>query len=288
MANDESVLKEVDQELADERQWAMFRKYGPAAIGLSVAVVIAVGGWQLWHAQNDAAAKAEALEFRNAVELLEEDPSGGREALATVAEEHQSGYAILASFQRAASFARDGERAAAISAFRKIYQDNGAPKRLRDLARLRAAYLSLDDGRDQVLEHLGELPDAVGPFTANAQEIAGLAALGAEDYETALSIFRGLSINIEALASVRARAEEFAALAASGKAGVNITGEMRVDDLLGALGEPAANDATQDDHEGHAHGETDGEEGAQSQDDAAEGAELETETSAEPAESENE
>ncbi len=282
MANDESVLKEVDQELAEERQWAMFRKYGPAAIGAGAAVVLAVGAWQVWNARKDAGAKAEALEFRDAVELLEEDPSGGRTALEGLIEEHNSGYSLLAAFQRAASFARDGERAAAINAFRKIYQDGGAPKRLRELARMRAAYLSLDDGRDSVLNHLGDLAESESAYAPLAKEIAGLAALQAQDYETALSVFRTLSIDIGAPEAVRNRAEEFAALAASGKAGVNITGEMRIDDLLSVLGEAA--EPTGED--GHTH--ADGEEGAHSHDEAEEGVTPDSGATSQPAESENE
>ena len=46
MANEDSVLKEVDQELAEDRQWAMFRKYGPAAIGAGLALILGVGAWQ--------------------------------------------------------------------------------------------------------------------------------------------------------------------------------------------------------------------------------------------------
>jgi hypothetical protein len=49
-------------------------------------------------------------------------------------------------------------------------------------------------------------------------------------------------------APVRQRAEEFAALAAAAKAGVNITGEARVDDLMKALESEGG-----ESHEGHDH-----------------------------------
>lgn|GEM_PF-693677 len=236
MANDESVLREVDQELAEDQQWAMFRKYGPAAIGAGAALVVAVGGWQFWNAHKNSVAKEQALEFRNAVDLLAEDADQGRVALGAISEEGASGYGFLAELQRAASYARDGDRASAIGVYRDIYDNGGAPKRLRDLARIRAAYLALNDGRDAVMAHLGDLPNEEGAFSYHAAEVSGLAALEARDYETSLSIFRGLSIDISAPQAVRTRAEDFAALADSGKAGVNITGETRVDDLLEAIG----------------------------------------------------
>ena len=126
---------------------------------------------------------------------------------------------------------------------------------MRDLARLRAGYLSLSDGRDSVLEDLGDLPSGSSAYAFHAQEISGLAALEEEDYETALSIFRQLSIDLGAPVAIRDRAEDFAALAASGKAGVNITGEARIDDLLSAINDGAAGAAPIDDHAGHDHGD---------------------------------
>ena len=242
MANDESLLKEVDQDLADEKQWAMFRRYGPAAIGAGLALVVGVGAMQIWNARQDGIAQEQALEYENALELMGEKESDGRAALEAIIEEDGSGYAVLAKFHRAASFAREGETTAAVGVYRSIYEDGGAPSRMRELARLRAGYLSLADGRDAVMTHLGDLPDDGGAFSYHAKEISGLAAIKAEDYETALSIFRSLTIDIASPEPVRTRAEDFAALAESGKAGVNITGETRVDDLLNAIG-ASANDA---------------------------------------------
>jgi hypothetical protein len=236
VANEDSALREVDQELAEDQQMAMFRKYGPATIAAGVSLVLAVGGWQFWNAHTVSVAKEKALEFNNAIDLMAEDADQGRTALGAIAEDGASGYAILAELQRAASYARDGDRAAAIGVYRQIYENNSTPRRIRDLARLRASYAALNDGRDAVMAHLGDLPNEDGAFASHAAEVSGLAALEARDYETALSIFRLLSVDLGAPEAVRARAEDFAALADAGKAGVNITGETRVDDLLKVIG----------------------------------------------------
>jgi hypothetical protein len=236
VANEDSALREVDQELAEDQQMAMFRKYGPATIAAGVSLVLAVGGWQFWNAHTVSVAKEKALEFNNAIDLMAEDADQGRTALGAIAEDGASGYAILAELQRAASYARDGDRAAAIGVYRQIYENNTTPRRIRDLARLRASYAALNDGRDAVMAHLGDLPNEDGAFASHAAEVSGLAALEARDYETALSIFRLLSVDLGAPEAVRARAEDFAALADAGKAGVNITGETRVDDLLKVIG----------------------------------------------------
>lgn len=236
MANEDSVLKEVDQELAEERQWAGFRKYGPVVIGAAVALVIGVGAWQAINAARTSAANKDAVEFAEAAEKLIESPVEGRAALAAIGAEAGSGYASLAQFRRAASLAADGDREDAIAAFAAIYQDGGAPKPMRELAQLRAAYLSLQDGREIVLDHLGSLQNSDGPYRPYADEAAGIAALKAEDYETALSVFSGLAARPTTPAPLAQRANEYLALAVSGKAGVNLTGKFALDDVIGAVG----------------------------------------------------
>lgn len=269
MANeDETILREVDQELAEERQWAMFRQHGPAVVGAAIAIVVGVAGWQIWSHLQTSNAEKHAVEFLAAVETLEEDPTAGRAALETVAEA-KGGYGALASLRRAGSYAANGERLKAVEIYREL-ANSDAPRRVRELAQLRAAYLSLADGRDVVMSDLGNLTDATGPFSFYAQEVLALAALFEKDYEVSLSAFRALSINLEAPQGVRERAEEFAALASAAKEGVNITGETRLDDLLKAVGETTAptdtentttepvdaqNDTPSDDHADHNHEE---------------------------------
>lgn len=237
MADDETVLREVDEAMAEDRQRAFFEKNGPLVISGAAAIVLAVAGWQVWTQQKTAKAEEAAMEFSTAIKTLAEAPDDGRVALEGIAESAPDGYALLAEMQRAASLARS-DREGALEIYRKVYADGAAPKRLRELARLRAASLAFADGRDAVLADLGPLPESKSQFGYYASELAGLAALQAKDYQTAESMFSRAAVDPQAPGPVRQRAEEFAALAAAGKAGVNITGEARVDDLLNALGEP--------------------------------------------------
>lgn len=241
MANEDAILREVDQDLAEERQWAMFRRYGPAAIGAAAAVLVAVGGYQWWQLNQRRAAEAEALELRSAIELFETDEAGAHAALAALGEK-DDGYGVLADLLNAAAYARDGERAAALEQYRAVY-DGAAPKRLKEFARIRAAYLALADGRDAVLADLGTLADEDGPFRAHAQEVAGVAALRDRDFETALAIFRQLAIDLSAPQALRTRADEFGALASAGRTGANVFGEAQLDDIIGAVGASEAEEA---------------------------------------------
>ncbi|MEZ5891659.1 MAG: tetratricopeptide repeat protein [Parvularculaceae bacterium] len=241
MANEDSaLLREVDQELAEERQWRMFRQYGPAVLAGAAAIVIGVAAWQAWSHIKTQKSEKEAIAYAEAMKSVETDPTAGRTALSEVAAEN-TGYAVLARLQLAASYAKGGERLKALEIYREIIKGD-APKRVRQLAQLRAAHLALPDGRDVVLADLGDLVTEQGRYGFYAREVEALASLYAKDYEASLSTFRELSIATDAPEGVRRRAEEFAALASAGKAGVNITGELRVEDLLKAVGEETAAD----------------------------------------------
>ena len=235
MTNDETAFREVDEAMAADRQNAFFRENGTAIIGGALAIVAVVAGWQLWSAQKSATAEKASMEFATATEMLAKSAEDGRVALQAIAENGPDGYAALAELRAAASLAAT-DRSGALAIYRKVYASGSAPRRLRELARLRAAALAFPDGRDAVLADLGELPDGKSTFSYYASELAALAALQAKDYQGAESMFRRAAADPQTPGPIRQRAEEFAALASAGKAGVNLTGEARVDDLLEALG----------------------------------------------------
>ena len=203
MANDESILREVDQELSEERLWTRFREQGPRYIAAAVVLIAFVGGWQFWNAHKERQAAESAVSFREAAAKLETSPEEGRTALTTFSEEAPAGYSVLADLRLAGSLARGGERLSARDVYRKVYENSGASKRLGQIARIRAAMLSLEDGREEVMRDLGDLESDATAIGFYARELAGVAALNAGDYETAKGIFERTVINTDAPAPVR-------------------------------------------------------------------------------------
>lgn len=261
MSNDESVLREVDQELAEDRQWAMFRSYGPFIIAGAIAIVGAVAGTQIWNGVRDNTAQEQSLALRNALELMDEDPVAGRDDLSALASASSTGVGVLAQFHLAASYARARDRVAAIDVYESIYTTGSTPSRLKTLARLRAAYMALADGRDTVFTHLGNLETSDDSFRFYAKEVSGLAALGESDFPTAIAIFDELRDSADAPASIAQRAREFAAHARTGQSGVSITGGLEVDSIISAISGEGVNLAPLDEfdpHAGHDHAEGEG------------------------------
>ena len=238
----EGALRDVERQMAADRQTELVRKFTPAFVAFGVAATLGVGGWQLWKADQAKRAEAATTEYRAVLEKSAQNGADAVAALSKFSETAPKGYAVLADMRRAAALAAT-DRVGALALYRKIAADKDAARRLRDVARLRAGYLAFSDGRDAVLKDLGELPNDASALGALARELSALAAFEAGDYEGAKQMFEKLAVDPDASDGVKRRAEGLAALAAAAKAGVNVKGEARASDLAKTLGlgaEPAA------------------------------------------------
>ncbi len=220
MTTDEDVLlREVDEDLQQDKQLDFLKKHGPWLVAAAAAAVIGVGVYQLMMSQRGAAAAADAEAYREAV--LESDEAAGltgADAMQQFGAKAEGGYKALAAFRAAGLFAAAGNSADALASFRTVYADGSAPTRLQDLARLRAASLLLDTDAAEA----GEVADAVTTpsLTPYAKEIKALVAMAAEDFEVAHALLLDLSNGIYTPAPLAGRAAVLLPLADAGRAGV--------------------------------------------------------------------
>lgn len=219
MTNDETILREVDQALAEEQTSQTFTKNLPAVIGAALVVIVGVGGWQVWTNQRAAASAKASAAFDEALKTPGADE--GTKALEAIAGEGGA-YAALAKMRLAAQHAAKDERDEALELYRAVYSGGAGSKRLKDMARIRASYLSLEDGREAALKDLGDLETDKSALGFYAREVIALAALKAGDYQSAEEMFRRAASAPDAPEPIRLRAGEFAALAGAGKAGVEL------------------------------------------------------------------
>ncbi|MEM6414719.1 MAG: tetratricopeptide repeat protein [Pseudomonadota bacterium] len=216
MANEESLLREVNEGLAEDSLANTLQSRLPLIIGGAIAIVAVVAGYQIYAGQKVSVASQAA---RSLSAILNNETAGPEERateLSQVIETSPAGYAALARLRLAASQAATGSRQEALATYRAISKDGGVTNRVRDLASIRAAYLALDDGRSVVIDTIGDLETDTSPLGYFAREVLALAALKDGDYQTAKSIFSEISMALDAPASVRQRSSEFAALAAAG------------------------------------------------------------------------
>jgi hypothetical protein len=239
VTNDETILREVDQALAEDQTSTVFRRNLPLIIGAAVAVVAGVAGWQFYSAKQAAAAQEASKAYEEAIKAVQSGGEAGRAPLEKLAA-GKGGYAVMAKMRLAGAFAADGDRAKALELYRAVYASSHSSKRIKDLARLRAAYLSISDGRDAVIADVGPLETDMSVLGHYAREILGVAALGAGDYQSAETLFLKSAASLDAPEPLKVRAKEYAALAAAGKAGVKFpvfadSGKSQVEEMMEQL-----------------------------------------------------
>ncbi len=203
------IFREVDEEVRAERARALWRKYGVFAIAAAVAVVLAVGGFQLWrHMEAEAAAEASA-QLEAAARLGDEDKTAeAAEAFAALAG-RGDGAGLLARFGEAAERLRVGDRETALERYRALAADESLSPVYRDLARLFQGMAELDAGRPA--EAIALLDGMTGALGHSAAEIVATARAASGESAAAIAGFRALADDDAAPDGVRRRAREMLA-----------------------------------------------------------------------------
>jgi hypothetical protein len=182
--SDESLFREVDEEVRQDQLKKLWDRYGNYVIALCAGVVIAVAalkGWQYWQLKSSEAA---AAAFGQAITLVSDGKRG--EADTAFQGISHAGYARIAKLRRAANLAVEGKSDEAVALYDEVAADTGADPAARDLARIRAGYLLVDTlAPAQLISRLGALDNDQSQWRGAAREIFALAAYRVGDYSMA-------------------------------------------------------------------------------------------------------
>ena len=225
-AEEDILLREVDEDLKQDRTVAFFKQYGPWLGAMGALIVVGVGVVQ-YSRGAEARANAKSAEiYDRAVAVSDDDPTVAVAALSDAADRTNDGYAALARLREAAFLVQDDRKDDAIATLEAVYADKGLPARVQDLARLRAANLLLDDAPARAASIAGAVTTpAMKPL---ADELVGLAALAQGDYEAAYATFSELAqvdVSRQQVPGVLARARLLAPVADAGRRGVSLEPE---------------------------------------------------------------
>ena len=210
----DSLLREVDEDLRQERYTKLWKKYGAYVIGAAVALVLGVAGHQGWQAWDMRTRTEQSDRFVEAVRLSSEgDAAAAEEAFVELAENGGEGYATLARLRAAALRADRGDTAGAAALYREIADDDGVADSFRGLATVLGALHELNTADPVELSaRLEPLTAPDSPWRFSALEISALLANRGGDIDRARELFRQIEGDPEAPRGARDRAAEMLAI----------------------------------------------------------------------------
>lgn len=189
--SNETIFREVDEELRSDRMRNFWKRFGPYIIGAAVAVVALVAlneGWRWWQ---DSQAAAASDKFYAALDIANgTDSAAAQQAFNDVVTSGSTGYATLARFRQAALLAKDGKTDEAITAYDAL-STTESNQNIKALALVFAADLFIDKGDVAAVEQrIGGLNVAGNPLRNAAREALGLAQYKAGDLTKAQALFQ--------------------------------------------------------------------------------------------------
>ena len=203
--SDESLFREVDEEIRQEqfkKLWARFGNLIIAVCFLVIAGVAGFKGWQYWQLKQSEEA---AASFFNSLKLAESGKA--EDALKQLEAIDHKGFAVLARVRSANLLASQGKADDAVKIYDAVAADASADAALRDLARMRAAVALADKASPADLEARVKPFDVAGnPWRHAAREIMAGALWRSGDAAGADKLVQTILADPETPIGVRQRA----------------------------------------------------------------------------------
>lgn len=206
----DSFLREIDEELRQEHYAKLWKRYGAYVIGGALVIVGAVAGYQGWRAY-DADKRNELGERFAKAQILAAENKGqdADAAFSKLAADASSGYSMLARFQKATLQAFKSSDA---TGFNQLADDVGIDAVYRDLARIVGA-MHEAGGADprKLMERLAPLTADNNPWRYSARELTAVLAVSAGDMIKARELLKSLADDATTPRAMRQRVSELLA-----------------------------------------------------------------------------
>jgi hypothetical protein len=206
MSND-IFVREVNEEMRQERVRALWVRYGMIAIAVAVLVVAAAGGYVLFERYRAGVAAADGDRLIAAGSLIAEGKTDeAKAALEALVSDGSGAYPKLARL-RLADMMQAGDPAGAVVRYDEVANDTGTPADLRDMASIRAAYILVDTGSlADVRARVERLTGDGASLRYPAREAVALSAWKAGDVATARPLFTQLQDDLGTPQGIKRRA----------------------------------------------------------------------------------
>jgi hypothetical protein len=194
---DDSLLREVKEEIRRERMEQLWQRYNGLLIAAVALIILGVAGYKYLEKRRIAAAETAGADYAAAQNLSDDKKkTEAEEAFKKIAASGSHGYAALAKLQLAGELAKAGKTDEAVAAFDSLAKASGSDNLLKSFAQLQASSLRLPDADYAEMQNrLTPLAGDDAPFSTSARELLGIAAYKAKKYDEARKYLEPLLID---------------------------------------------------------------------------------------------
>lgn len=213
-AEDEVLIREIDEAVRQDDAAAFMKKYGPALAGVIVLFLAAFGGWLYWQNLQESELEAQSETIITALDAVEAgDFAAAEEQVAGLIADGSPGARTAALFVQAGSALEQGDTARAVDLFTSIAADEAVPQPFRDLATLRAVASNFDE-RDpaEAIAALEPLAQPGSTFYGSASELTAIAYLEMGERDKAGEIFATIARDEDLPETLTRRAQQLAGI----------------------------------------------------------------------------
>ena len=209
-AEQDSLFKEIDEDIRQEKYIDLWRKYGKIIISISITFVLGVAVFKGWEAYNLNQKITDSNQLSSALDLIDQEKqTNAATILNKLIKSGSTGYAILARFNDAAILMKSGSRKKAITSYLSITDDKSIREEVRNMALILSAQLGIGYMESNIfLDRLKKLIDGKNAWRHSAKELTALFAQEVGNRLKAHQHFKELSDDATAPQSIRSRAAE--------------------------------------------------------------------------------
>lgn len=209
---DDALIREIEDELRQEQAHKLWQAYGKYVIGVAIAVVVVVAGYQGWRAYDRSVRQESTDRLIGAATLAQEGQTESAiDSLAKLEKDGLGKIEVLIKLRHAALIAKNGDTQKAADLYAEIAADDNVAPSFRDLATILGAVQMLDISKDNaqaVIDKLQPLTSANNDWRNSAREVSAIAALSIGQTEKARAWLEANALDPQAPGGVRSRAQE--------------------------------------------------------------------------------
>jgi len=206
---EDSLMREVKEDLQNEKIEKIWNKYGVYIVALVVLIVSTAVGYESISAWYRQKLEKNSDKFVAALNLESNEKNDIVGALDKVADETTGIYPVLANLEKANILLSKKEYKQAIEILNDIYRDSSVEKEIRYISAIKIASYEIDFGnKDNARTLLNEIIAQNNTWSAVAKELLASLEVKLGNLEAAKVIYRNLMADSLAPASIRKRAEE--------------------------------------------------------------------------------